>query len=165
VTRNLFFSGRQKDLLDFVSVLPMSDVDLGEIYKLRLAHFHDGAPVFDEDAANFLVANANGLVGMFLRYCFEIYRAHHQTLPITFDMVQGHLRRQLQEWRNSSDALPLVNKAVQAIRARELEIETDLDPAGAGLLHRLLYYVPGQRTRYAISGLYAGLLAELAARG
>lgn len=73
-TRHAFVDGRQKAVFDLSELGPMESERLREIYNLRISAFHDGVSVFDRDALDLLVESAQGMVGIFLRNCYEVQR-------------------------------------------------------------------------------------------
>ena len=165
-TRGAFFAGHHKNLFDFLPVNLLSFDVIAAIHAHRVSALHGGRPVFSEDTVLHLAKRTNGRVGMFQRFCYDLWADAGDDLPIGLDTLRLHLLRQLNFWRSGFETRDTVEQVLAALRDRRFEIDPVADPRNNGLHLTLLEPIPNSRTRegrerYTISELYLDVLRDI----
>lgn len=162
-TRYAFFNGHNKSLVNFLPVSILTSAEIVAVHKHRIAAFHGGAAIFTDDALNFLAAKVDGRIGMFQKYCHDIWSDDvAQAMPIDLDRVNDFLALRLRRWRADRETGPVMNQVFQAAREHRMQIEPVLDPRTVGLYLNLLEPAPGGSARgYVVSELFVEAIAKL----
>jgi hypothetical protein len=156
--RNAFTDGRKNVLEDMVELLPMRPELLHDVYGCRLKTFHEGKEVYDRAALKTLIDSAQGMVGVFLRNCYEVLRfaGIDARLPLTPDAIDRYARAKVDSWRMDPSHVAAVVATEEAARKNVAEIVLSDDLLKSALHLSLLTPVAGVPNTWAINPLFVG---------
>lgn len=109
--RSRYFTTRDKAFHDFLKVRLFSRQRLAEVYQRQIDVLHDGEPVFSDEALDRLLAVAAGRVGVFLRFCYQLWRFAWGQLPIGRERYDAWVEQELRELMSD----PRTAKAMQTV--------------------------------------------------
>lgn len=162
--RQRAYNGRDKEFDTLAELKRWRDPkDTLAVYERHIARFHDGRPVFTEEALTCLAEESKGMVGMFLQLCGEVHRlAFGEALPLTWSTVKRCLREQFDDRAATPELLPIAAQVRAAMKDARRELRFDTPLENNPLLLRVL--VPlgagAPPNTYRISSLYTRALLE-----
>lgn len=115
--RSRYFTTRDKAFHDFLKVRLFSRQRLAEVYQRQLDVLHEGEPVFTDEALDRLLAVAAGRVGVFLRFCYQLWRFAWGELPIGRERYDAWIEQELRELMSdprTADAMETIGKWVSS---------------------------------------------------
>ncbi len=98
--RSRYFTTRDKAFHDFVKVRLFPHGLLRQVYQRQIDVLYDGEPVFADDTLARLLSVAAGRVGVFLRYCYQLWRFARRQLPITRERYDAWVEQELRDLMN-----------------------------------------------------------------
>ncbi|MCB9528378.1 MAG: AAA family ATPase [bacterium] len=115
--RSLYYGKRDKALKGYLDVRLLSNEKLRAVYQRQISELNDGEPIFTELCLRRLIDLASGRVGVFLSFCYRLWRWRGREVPITDQHFDQFIEYELTELMRAPETADAIGKVVKWIRA------------------------------------------------
>lgn len=115
--RSLYYGKRDKALKGYLEICRLEDDQLRAIYNRQIGALHEDEPVFTEPCVQRLLSLAEGRVGVFLSFCYRLWRHAKREVPITEGTFEAFIEKELRDLMRKPSTAAMMGQIIEWIHS------------------------------------------------